>query len=160
MCHKTCRRNRSRISSAGVKLSLPPSLLLALEYDCCNKLPRSAAACKPVYEGMWCVGHVFSRADPRSSCGQLTHRPSACKKGSPSLGLGRHWVGARSTVAHKRISPPHKDSGPLLSLTRSTKELTFVCLSGRRGCGRTVQAGGRRRRRWHWWWGYNDRRGG
>lgn len=47
-----------------------------------------------------------------------------------------------STVAHKRISPLHKDSGPLLSPTRSTKEVTFVCLSGRRGCGRTVQTGG------------------
>lgn len=45
-------------------------------------------------------------------------------------------------MAHKGISPPHKDSGPLLSLTRSTKEVTFVCLAGRRGCGRAVQAGG------------------
>lgn len=46
----------------------------------------------------------------------------------------------RSAVAHKRISLPYKDSGPLLSLTRSTKEVTFVCLCGRRRCGRTVQA--------------------
>lgn len=51
-------------------------------------------------------------------------------------------MGARLTVAHKRITPPHKDSGPLLSLTRSTKEMTFVCLGGRRGCVRTVQPGG------------------
>lgn len=49
-------------------------------------------------------------------------------------------MGAQSTVAHKRISPPHKDSGQLLSPTRSTKEMTFVCLGGRRGCVRTVRA--------------------
>lgn len=158
MCHETCRRHRSRISLAGVKLSQPPSLLSALEYDCCNKLPQSAVACKPVYGGMWCVGHVFSRADPPLLLRSTNTQAECLQKGSNSFGWGRHWVGARLTVAHKRISPPHKDSGPLLSLTRSTKELTFVCLSGRRGCGRTVQAGGRRG--WHWWWGYNDRRGG
>lgn len=47
-------------------------------------------------------------------------------------------------MAHKRISPPHKDSGPLLSLTRSTKEMTFVCLGCRVCvcvCVRTVQPG-------------------
>lgn len=160
MCHKTCRRHRSRISLAGVKLSFPLPRLSALECDHCNKLPWSAAACKPVYEGMWCVGHVLPRADPDSSCGQLTTQAQCLQKGSPSLGLGKRWVGARSTVAHKRISPPHKDSGPLLSLTRSTKEMTFVCLGGGRGCGIAVRAGDRRRRRWHWYWGNNDRRGG
>lgn len=142
MCHKTCRRHRSRISLAEVISSPPPSPLPALECSGhCNKFPWSAVACKPVYEGMWCVGHVFPKADPCSSCGQLTRRPSACKRATPLLaGASAGW-GARSTVAHKRISPPHKDSGPLLSLTRSTKEMTFVCLSGRRGCVKTVQPG-------------------
>lgn len=109
---------------------------------------------------MWCVGHVFPRADPHSSCGQHNTEAECLQKGSHSLGPGKRWVGVRSTVAHKRISPPHKDSGPLLSLTRSTKEMTFVCFGGRRGCVRTVQPGGRRRRRWQWCWGFNDRRGG
>lgn len=160
MCHKTCRRHRSRISSAGVKLSSPPPLLSALTaVTSCRGVPRPVSPCMEVC-GVW---DMCSREQiPCSSCGQLTHRPSARKKGSPSLGPGKRWVGARSTVAHKRISPPHKDSGPLLSLTRSTKEVTFVCLAGRRGCGRTGQPGGSRSRRrwWHWWWGYNDRRGG
>lgn len=98
---------------------------------------------KPVYEGMWCVGHVFLRADPRSSCGQRTRKAECSRKGQPLFWPGRALGGgARSAVAHKRISPQHKDSGPLLSLTRSTKEVTFVCLCGRRGCGRAGQGRG------------------
>lgn len=85
------------------------------------------------------MGHVFRGADPCFSCGQLT----CLEKGSPTFGPGKYCVGAQSTVAHKRISPPHKDSGPLLSLARPTKEVTFVCLGGRRGCVTTVQAGER-----------------
>lgn len=132
---------KSHIFGRGkIQLSTVPPFS-SRESDRCNKLPWSAAACKPVYEGMWCVGHVFPKADPRSSCGQLTRKAECLQKGNPSLGRGQRWVGARSTVAHKRISPPHKDSGPLLSLTRSTKEMTFVCLGGRRGCVRTVQPG-------------------
>lgn len=77
--------------------------------------------------------------DPCFSCGQLTR----LGKGRPSLGSGKYGVGAQSTVAHKRISPPHKDRGPLLSLTRPTKRVTFVCLGGGRGCVTTVQAGER-----------------
>lgn len=77
--------------------------------------------------------------DPCFICGQLTH----LGKGRPCLGSGKYWVGAQSTVAHKRISPPHKDSGPLLSLTRTTKRVTFVGLGGRRGCVTTVQGGER-----------------
>lgn len=121
---------------------------------------------KPVYEGMWCVGHVFLRADPRSSCGQRTRKAECSRKGQPLFWPGRALGGgARSAVAHKRISPQHKDSGPLLSLTRSTKEVTFVCLCGRRGCGRAGQGWGGQRGgggggRWHLWWCYNDRRGG
>lgn len=81
----------------------------------------------------------FREQDLCFSCGQLTR----LGKGRPSLGPGKYWVGAQSTVAHKRISPPHKDSGLLLSLTRPTKRVTFVCLGGRRGCVTTVQAGER-----------------
>ena len=147
MCHKTCRRHRSRISLAGVKLSFPSCLLPALECDHCNKLLWCAVAFKPVYEGMWCVGHVLPRAAPCSSCGPLTHRPIARERVAPLLARASTGCGARPKVAHKRISPPHKDSRPLLSLTRSTKEMTFVCPGGRRGCGRMVQAGDGRR----WW---------
>lgn len=128
MCHKTCRGHRSHLSLAGVKFSFPLSALSALECDQHNKLPWSAVACEPVYEGMRCAGHVFPGADPCSSCGQLTRGPSACNRAAPLLAWASTGWGARSTVAHKRISPPHKDSGPLLSLTRSTKEVTFVCL--------------------------------
>lgn len=85
------------------------------------------------------MGHVFQEQDPCFFCGQITR----LGKGRPCLGSGKYSVGAQSTVAHKRISPPHKDSGLLLSLTRSTKRVTFVCLSGRRGCVTTVQAGER-----------------
>lgn len=162
MCHKTCRRHRSRISSAGVKLSFPRSLLLpALECARCNKLPWSAEARKPGVRRHVVCGTCVPESRSMLLLWSANTQAEYLQKGNPSLGPGKRWVGGvRSTVAHKRISPPHKDSGPLLSLTRSTKEMTFVCLSGRRGCVRTVQPGARRRRRWHWWWGYNDRRGG
>lgn len=78
---------------------------------------------------------------PESRSPLLLQSAQRLQKGSPSHRLGKHWVWARSTVAHKRIRPPHKDSGLLLTLTRSTKEVTFVCLCGRGGCGRMVQAG-------------------
>lgn len=80
--------------------------------------------------------------------------PSARKKGGKPHLFAAECVcvggrgGGGSTVAHKRIRRPHKDSGPLLSPTGSTKEMTFVCLAGREGgCVRTVQL---RRRRWRW----------
>lgn len=125
-------------------------------------------ACKPVYGGMRCAGHVFPRVQIPSllllwsANTQGPDRPSPCSW----PGLSRR-VGARLTVAHKRISPPHKDSGPLLSLTRSTKEMTFVCLGGRRGCVRTVRPGGVGGGGGSgggtgigWGGGYTDRRGG
>lgn len=128
MPHKTCRRHRSRISSAGVKLSFPPPLLSAPVCSHCNKLPWSAAACKPLCERMRCL-----RIPAPTAVVQRTGA-SACERAAPFLA----WVGARLTVAHKRINPLHKDSVQLLSLTTSTKEVTFVCLSGRRRCGRAV----------------------
>lgn len=82
--------------------------------------------------------------DPCFSCGQAN---TLRKRADPALAranIGWGVGGAQSTVAHKRISPPHKDSGPLLSLTRATKRVTFVRLGGRRGgCVATVQAGGK-----------------
>lgn len=84
---------KSHIFGRGkIQLSTVPSLS-SRESDRCNKLPWSAAACKPVYEGMWCVGHVFPKADPRSSCGQLTRKAECLQKGNPSLGRGKRWVG-------------------------------------------------------------------
>lgn len=78
--------------------------------------------------------------DPCSSCGQLTRLGKGQTLSWPGQILGG---GAQPTVAHKRISPPHIDSGLLLSLTRPTKRVTFVCLGGRRGCVTTVSAGER-----------------
>lgn len=92
-----------------------------------------------------CVGHVFrGEQDPCFSCGQLTRLGKG--RASLSLGSGKYGVGAQSTVAHKRISPPHKDSGPLLSLTRPTKRVTFVCLGVQEGVCHNCPGWGRRRR--------------
>lgn len=127
----------------GVKPSSPPSLLSGR-----NKLPMTMRASVCGARGLLRLLRSADVPDRRSL------------KDRPCLGPGERRVGARLTVAHKRISPAHKDSGQLPSLTRSTKEVTFVCLRGRRRCGRTGRAGGRKRRRWHWWWDYNDTRGG
>lgn len=74
----------------GGKTELSHLLLFRLRSaDRCNKLPWSAAARGPVYGGMWCVGHVFPGADPRSSCGRLTHEAGHLRKGQPLSWPGR-----------------------------------------------------------------------
>lgn len=98
------------------------------------------AACRPTHEGIRVERALASRSQLLFLLGIM--QAWSLQKGSGYLDPGERWVGARPTVAHKRISPLHKDSGPLLSLTRSTKEVTFVCLGGRRGCGTMVQAWG------------------
>lgn len=98
----------------------------------CRGVQRPTGLCANVC----CVWNMCSRC-------QVTHQPLPPKGAVTLLAWASTRVGGGSTVAHKRISPVHKDSGPLLTPARSTKEMTFVCFSGRRRCGRTVQDLGR-----------------
>lgn len=127
------------IGRAKTELSSFSSRVRPTAVTSCRAAPRPVQAC------VW--RYVVRRTCVPESGSQLLLRSAntrawCSQKGSPLLGPGKDWVGARPTVAHKRISAPHKDSGLLLSLTRSTKEVTFVCLGGRSGCGRTVRAPG------------------
>lgn len=71
-----------------------------------------------------CVSESGSLLLPRSDNTQA----QCSEKGNPSLGLGKHRERAWSTVAHKGITSPHKDSGLLLNPARSTKG-DDICLS-------------------------------
>lgn len=104
-----------------------------------TELLSSLTSCRGVHRPTGLCTNMRTVWNMCSPC-QVTHRPGVLPKGAATLLV---WasarVGAGLTVAHKRISPVHKDSRPLLTPARSTKGMTFVCFGGRRGCGQTIQ---------------------
>lgn len=142
---KCVSRLRSCTCLEGVKIER-----LSWLASCCHAVPQPAGLRLQLLS-------VWNVMVPTSPSCQVT---SSAHKGAATLSAYQHWKGgAVSTVAHKRISPLHKDSGP-----NRVHKGGDICLSPRQ---EGVWQNSPGWRRWdggvgglEWLWGHNDRRGG